>query len=98
MEVKVIKAFRDSHSADEYKEMDRYPKNSTFKTNDFDRIKELQKKGHLENVEVPEKKSKKVETADVKHVGGGVYELPDGERVKGKEEAEKAVKQAEKGE
>lgn len=92
MEVKVLKAFRDDRSAEKYDDMDRYRKNDKFKSKDYDRIKELQKKGYLEKVEIPEKKSKKVETADIKHVGGGYYELPDGTKVQGKEEAEKAAK------
>lgn len=93
MERKVIKGFRDKK--DNYKT---YVRGSKFKSSDKKRITELTEKGHLEAVETATPKSAKVETADVKHVGGGVYELPDGERVKGKEEAEKAVKQAEKGE
>ena len=35
----------------------------------------------------------KVITPEIKHAGGGWYELPDGSKVKGKEAAEKALKE-----
>lgn len=35
----------------------------------------------------------KVVTPQIKHTGGGWYELPDGQKVQGKEAAEKALKE-----
>jgi len=35
----------------------------------------------------------KIVTPEIKHTGGGWYELPDGSKVKGKEAAEKALKE-----
>lgn len=37
----------------------------------------------------------KVVTPEIKHTGGGWYELPDGSKVKGKKAAEKALKELE---
>lgn len=59
-----------------------------YETDDPERAKFLQSKGYLgAMIEPPVKPEQKVPGQGPKHVGGGWYELPSGERVKGKEEA-----------
>ena len=68
-------------------------------------IRKVLENGKVQVLHAEEKEKKKIETASVKpvetatmpdpepkHVGGGYYELPNGERVKGKEAAEEALK------
>lgn len=85
MKYKVIKAF--TCKLDHQK----YAKGDIYETDDPDRAAFLQKKGRLgamieaPRVELPANQE------EPKHVGGGWYELPDGSRIKGKEEALKAL-------
>lgn len=76
---KVIKRFRDKYTRKRFEVGDEYSHE------DEGRIKELQELGHLE---APEEEWPK-------HIGGGSYELPNGERVKGKEAAQEALKSLE---
>lgn len=67
------------------------------------RVNELSEKGFVSGKEIKTMKDKQAElvetadkkvdaeTADIKHIGGGNYELPNGETVKGKENALKAL-------
>jgi len=57
-----------------------------YETDDTARAKFLQGKGHL-GAMIEEAPPVEPEQKEPKHVGGGWYELPSGERVKGKEEA-----------
>lgn len=59
---------------------------------DEDTVKVAKIKDGTISVETADKKEVAEETADIKHVGGGYYELPNGERVQGKEEALAALK------
>lgn len=91
-ERKVVKSFTGK------KEKQDFIRGHKFKGNEK-RIKELTDAGYLEKVEIPKVesgvKNVKPETADqLKHVGGGYYELPNGEKVQGKENAEKALAEA----
>lgn len=81
MEYKVKSPFRDT--TDNKK---RYKKGDPYSHKDEKRIAFLVKKGFLEEQPSEEK-------MEIKHTGGGWYELPNGEKVKGKEEAEKALKE-----
>lgn len=57
-------------------------KGDSYTHDDEKRIAFLIEKGYLE---------KEQQSVEVKHVGGGWYELPNGEKIKGKEAAEKAA-------
>ncbi|GLY09594.1 hypothetical protein [Pseudobacillus badius] len=78
---KVIELFRDKHTDKLYKEGD------TYSHADEARIKELMNAGYLEK--------DTVEKAELKHTGGGWYELPNGEKIQGKEEALAALEEIE---
>lgn len=66
---------------------------------DYNKAKKLIDRGYA--VAVGENKAKTREKATIapgetrepKHVGGGWYELPNGERVKGKDEADRRMKE-----
>lgn len=84
VERKVIKSFTDKESKNAFY------RGSKFKGKEK-RVNELVKAGYLEKVEATVKKEV-VETADqLKSIGGGYYELPNGEKVQGKENALKAL-------
>ncbi|GAA5417977.1 hypothetical protein Pryu01_03055 [Paraliobacillus ryukyuensis] len=81
---KVIRAFYDK--TDNRKP---YSKGDTYSHSDEGRIAFLIEKGFLtEKSKQPPKEDK---SEYPKHVGGGYYELPNGDKVKGKKEAEKAM-------
>ena len=84
---KVIARFVDKYSGE------RYEKGDSYTHDDEDRIAFLIKKGFLEEKSNESPKS----TDEIKHVGGGWYELPNGEKVKGKEEAQKVMAKLESG-
>lgn len=77
---KAITAFKERNE-----KMKLYKKGDIYSFKDEDRIAFLVEQGYLEKVEEDEV------VGDLKHVGGGYYELPNGERVKGKDEAVKAL-------
>lgn len=77
----VLKKFRDKFTKEVYN------KGDSYSHEDENRIAFLLGKGFIE-----EKSKQPPQTeGDIKHVGGGYYELPNGEKVKGKEEALKAI-------
>jgi len=76
MSYEVIKAFRDK--TDNLKLIN---VGDPYSHGDEGRVAYLVKKGFLTE------KSKQPPKDDIKHVGGGWYELPNGEKVKGKDEA-----------
>lgn len=97
MNAKVLKAFVDKGSRKEFSSGSIYP------SSDIERIRFLQEKGYLEKDEAPEepdtdqvdeeKEADDKELPDeLKHLGGGVYELPNGEHVKGKKKALEELK------
>ena len=53
---------------------------------------EQQKKKKIETASVKPVEKATMPDSEPKHVGGGYYELPNGERVKGKEAADEALK------
>lgn len=59
-----------------------------FESTNEDRINHLKEKGFLK-VEIKEEEG-------IKHLGGGYYELPNGEKIKGKENALKAFEELDK--
>lgn len=69
-----------------------YKKGDIYTFEDEGRIDFLVEQGYLEEVAEEEV------VDDLKHVGGGYYELPNGEKVRGKEEALKALAELESGE
>lgn len=92
MNAKVLKAFVDKDSKKEFSSGSIYP------SSDIERIRFLQEKGFLEKDAEPEetelageKEQEKNDQPDLpeslKSLGGGVYELPNGEHVKGKKKA-----------
>ncbi|QWH26534.1 hypothetical protein EXW51_00150 (plasmid) [Bacillus mycoides] len=80
----VKRAFRDKFTLIHYSIGDSY------ESNDVERVKYLQDEGFLneEQITIQHK-----ETKDPVHVGGGYYELPNGEKVKGKDAALEALKE-----
>lgn len=81
----VKRAFRDKFTFIHYSVADSY------ESNDAERVIYLQDEGFL-NKELIDKQE------DLKgpvHVGGGYYELPNGEKIKGKDAALEALKQLE---
>jgi hypothetical protein len=86
MKYPVIKNFRDKYTKIRYKIGDIY------ETEDAKRAEYLQSKealgGQIAEETTPE--------AQPKHIGGGWYELPDGTRVQGRENAENALNGGEK--
>jgi hypothetical protein len=99
MNAKVLKAFVDKGTKKEYSSGSIYP------SSDIERVRFLQEKGFLEKDattdETPDPESEteeKVEDdkelpAELKHLGGGVYELPNRKHVKGKKKALEELKQ-----
>jgi len=80
MPYKVIKDFRDKTDNKKL-----YKKGDAYEHENEDRIAHLVSKGFLEE------KSKQPPKGELKHTGGGWYELPNGEKVQGKEEAQAAL-------
>jgi hypothetical protein len=80
--------FRDKDTLDLFGVGDEYY------TDDPERAKFLQQEGYLGEEIVEEADEDSEEWP--KHVGGGYYELPNGEKVKGKENAHKALADLEK--
>jgi hypothetical protein len=66
-----------------------YTKDDFYTHKDSDRINLLLDKGFIRELQ------KKPPESKIKHVGGGYYELPNGERIQGKEEAIKALESGE---
>ncbi|WP_246238117.1 hypothetical protein [Alkalicoccus luteus] len=85
MKAPVKKSFRDKHDKNKklYRSAGPDRPADVFE-GDEKRVKELQKKGYL-GTEGTEESG---QPAELTHVGGGYYELPDGTKVKGKQEAE----------
>ena len=94
---KVVKAFRDlKDDKHPYKVGDEYPREG-FEPSE-ERLKELSSKDNkigkvlIVDPENPLKEEKNDKDEFPKHVGGGNYELSNGEKVKGKEKAHEAQK------
>jgi hypothetical protein len=85
--LKVNKRFRDKET------LKIYDVGDSYSHEDDKRIAFLLKKGLLE-----ESKKSPEDDEFPKHTGGGHYELSNGEKVKGKEDAEKAQAALESGE
>lgn len=71
-----------------------YAPRSVYEIDDDQRGKYLQSKGYVgPAIEEPpvDTKPPGAPEDELKHVGGGYYELPDGRRVRGREEALKAM-------
>lgn len=81
MKMAVIKAFIDKNTNIGYSVGD------TFESNDSERVSFLQDEGYLY------KNAEDEDPEGIKHTGGGYYELPNGEKVKGKEAALDALKE-----
>lgn len=79
MRFKVKKAFFDKEDG-----MKSYSENGIYVNDNEKRISELVNRGFIDAKNLDDSNETK---ADVKHVGGGWYELPNGEKVKGKDEA-----------
>lgn len=77
MKIPVIRAFIDKNTKEPYN------KGYVYESDNIERIKELQDKGFLKDVEID---------SYPKHTGGGWYELSNGEKVQGKDEAIAAEK------
>ncbi|MFJ8220546.1 hypothetical protein [Bacillus cereus] len=85
-EFKVITAFRDKFS------YVHYSVGESYKTDDKERIDFLQNEGFLDTEPVGDYKPV---FPEIVHIGGGYYELPNSEKVKGKEAALKALEEIE---
>jgi len=95
MEYKVIKKFRDKTDNRKL-----YKKGDSYSHDNEERIAFLIDKGFLEekSKHPPEGDTKEESDKGIKHTGGGWYELPNGEKIQGKEEAEAALAELESGE
>ena len=82
---KVIKRFKEKYENDKI-----YEKGDPYTYEDEERIAFLIEKGYLQKRNNPTKVEEKL-----KHTGGGWYELPNGEKIKGKEAALKALESGE---
>ncbi|MBJ8106011.1 MULTISPECIES: hypothetical protein [Bacillus cereus group] len=82
-EYAVVTAFRDKFSDIHYSVGDLY------KTDDLERIEFLQEEGFLDKEPIV---GYGPDVTDMVHVGGGYYELPNGEKIKGKEAALEALR------
>jgi hypothetical protein len=84
----VLKAFRDKNTKEHHSV-------GTLYAADEERANFLKEEGHLGEVSTKEASSEKDETKSdfPKHTGGGYYELSNGEKVKGKDEAAAAEKE-----
>lgn len=90
MGYRVVSRFTDRMTGNVYEKDQFYPEH------DADRIKELsgrnnsQKKPLIKKVDAAAPIDTPRAESELKHVGGGYYELSNGERVRGKEEAQAA--------
>lgn len=84
MEYRVKSSFRDKNTDKLYQ------KGDTYSHEDEKRISFLIEKGFLEGTSVDDQEG------SIKHTGGGWYELPNGEKIQGKEEALEALAGLEK--
>lgn len=95
MPYKVLSGFTDKDTKKVYKRNSIYPGESVSK----ERLKELTTKNNSQNKVLIEKVESAGGQEDFpKHTGGGWYELSNGEKVKGKDEAVKAENQLKSGE
>lgn len=85
---KVLKSFRDKTDKSKL-----YKKGDTYTHEDANRVAFLVEKGYLEKSKQPPEENED----ELKHVGGGYYELPNGEKVQGKEKALEALAELEGG-
>jgi hypothetical protein len=77
LKIPVIRAFIDKNTKKPYNQ------GYVYESDNIERIKELQDKGFLKDVKTD---------SYPKHTGGGWYELSNGEKVQGKDEAIAAEK------
>jgi hypothetical protein len=84
---KVIKRFQDKETNNVYSKGDLYTSESA------ERISFLVDEGYLDEAEV---KGEEVKAEYPKHTGGGWFELSNGEKVQGKEEAAAAQEELDK--
>lgn len=90
----VLRAFKDKNT------QKHHSKGGTYESDDPKRIAYLQERGFLGEVisgpvEIDNNDGLENDDAQIKHVGGGWYELPNGEKIKGKDEALAALKELE---
>jgi hypothetical protein len=84
----VISGFTDKDTGN------RFLVGDVYESDDAKRADFLQDKGFLEepsDAENENEKENEDDGQDIKHVGGGYYELPNGEKVRGKEAALEAL-------
>lgn len=82
----VLKSFRDKTNKEK-----RYKERDVYESEDAKRVEFLIENGFLASAE----QEREENLSQLNHVGGGYYELPDGEKVKGKTEALAALKELE---
>jgi hypothetical protein len=86
----VTETFRDKDTLEVQAE------GTLYETDNLKRAKFLQSHGYLgDEVEVTDDND--TDEGDLKHLGGGVYELHNGEKVKGKAKALKALEELNEG-
>lgn len=82
MAFKAMKRFKERHQNFKI-----YEKGDLYTYENKNRVAFLVKEGYLQEVK------DKASEVEIKHVGGGWYVLPNGEKVKGKEAAIKTAKE-----
>ncbi|MBU9724129.1 MULTISPECIES: hypothetical protein [Bacillaceae] len=88
MKINVISAFTDSLSGKFYKKGDTF----NYESENLERVTFLIEKKFLEKKKIVIHNKKEEVPSKPIHVGAGWYELPNGERVRGKESALEAFK------
>lgn len=92
---KVLKLFRDKDSRE------RFEVNSFYESDNQERVSYLAKEGYIEAEETSQKEVQEANLSadfdsNVKHTGGGWYQLPNGEKVQGRDEAIAAYEESQK--
>lgn len=82
---KVIKRFKERYENDKI-----YEKGDPYTYENEERIAFLMEQGYLQK----RKKPPKDDDTELKHTGGGWYELPNGEKIQGKENALAALEES----
>ncbi|GIP38643.1 hypothetical protein J31TS4_19230 [Paenibacillus sp. J31TS4] len=95
MKYEVKKEFIDKHSKEYFSE------GSVYETENTERADELAKAGFISEEVMTKTEAEQAEEAALEerlnHVGGGYFELPNGEKVRGRENAIEVLKKLDNG-
>lgn len=86
-ESNVVRAFRCKESKEHYAIGD------TYRHEKAARVSHLMKEGFLQQKDLKEEPKEENTSLELEHIGGGYYKLPNGDKVQGKEAAQKALEE-----